>query len=179
MAHSRAHSYEARASGRKKFDLNLRTYRQICDRKEAHTDLANIDPKGFNATRFGEYMDRGVEQLTFSSAPVLPEIASEKHWQKHEDKVAHAGIRTEITKGSVLPHRWDTSSCEYHGDFSLPTWLSNSGCLATRHGPPDSDLVRRQGIPAGLQVSTKRDRLVSEIWRYAQHALNLLRLLIA
>jgi hypothetical protein len=116
MAHSRAHSHQACASGRKKFDLNLRAQRQICHRKQAHTDIANIDPKCFNAARFGEYTDRGVEQLTFSSPPVLLEIASEKHWQKHEDKVAHGGSRTEITKGSVLPHRWDTSSCEYNGD---------------------------------------------------------------
>ena len=102
MAHSRAHSLRTRAFGRKKFDLNLRAYRQICNHKQAHTDVANVDPKCFNRARFGKYTDGGVEQLTFLSAPVLLEIASEKHWQKHEDKVAPGGGRAEITKGSVF-----------------------------------------------------------------------------
>ena len=82
MAYSSPKSRSFCGSGRKKFDLNLRIHRQIGDGKQGHADIADIDTKRFNAAGLGEYADRSIEQLAPSSAPVLIEVASEKHWRK-------------------------------------------------------------------------------------------------
>src|ERR1700680_4681545 len=103
MAYSCPNSHWLFGSGRKKFDLNLGIYRQICDRKQGHADITNIYAERFNAARLSEYTDRSIEQLPSSSAPVLIEVAFEKHWRKGtEDRVARRRSRTKITK--VHPH---------------------------------------------------------------------------
>jgi hypothetical protein len=103
MAYSSPKSRSLCGSGRKKLDLNLRTYRQICDGKQGHADITDIDTKCFKAAGLGEYAHRSIEQLTPSPAPVLIEVAFEKHWRKGtEDRVARRRSRTKITK--VHPH---------------------------------------------------------------------------
>jgi hypothetical protein len=82
MAYSSPNSRPLRGSGQKQFDFNLRTYKQICNRKQGHADVANIYSERFNIPGFGEHTDRGIEQLASLATPVLAEVSSEKHWRR-------------------------------------------------------------------------------------------------
>lgn len=103
VADDGAQSKRGRASGRTEFDFDLRVQRQIRDCKQAHPNIADVDSEGFDAAEAGEHPDGSVEQLAFSSPPVLPGIEFEKHGGSNGNiKVAHDGSCAEITKGSVL-----------------------------------------------------------------------------
>ncbi len=88
MANSPTNLNQRLASGRKEFDLNLGPQGQICNGKEAHADLAEIDAKSIYVGRSSEYLHGGVQQLALPAAPVLFEVASENHPYTSEDKVA-------------------------------------------------------------------------------------------
>ena len=88
MANNPRNSNKFRATGREKFDLNLRSYGQICHGKQAHADIAEIDAKSVQVGRFGEYSHRGAQQLTFPASPVWFEGAFENHPSTGEDTVA-------------------------------------------------------------------------------------------
>jgi hypothetical protein len=97
MANNPGNSNKCRASGPEKFDLNLRSYGQICHGKQAHADIANIDAKSFQVGRLGEYLHRGVQQLAFPASPVWFEGALENHPSTGEDTVAQQSSRAKIT----------------------------------------------------------------------------------
>ena len=86
-------------SGRKELDLNLRAHRQICQRKQAHAHLAEINTDGVHAGRIAENLYRGVEQLAFLATPVWLETALENHPHTLEDKVAQRSSRAKVTEG--------------------------------------------------------------------------------
>jgi len=67
------------ASGRKKFNLNLRSQGQIGEGEQTHPDLAEIDAQSIDAGRSSEYLDRGVQQLALPAAPVWLGIEFEIH----------------------------------------------------------------------------------------------------
>jgi hypothetical protein len=67
------------ASGRKKFNLNLRSQGQICESKQAHTDIAEIDAKSIHVDRSGEYVHGGIQQLAFLAPAVSFEVTLENH----------------------------------------------------------------------------------------------------
>jgi hypothetical protein len=79
MTNRPGNSHRFRASWWKKFRLNLRAQGQICDRKQTHADIADIDPYGVKAARSGEHLHRSVQQLTFPATPVWLEEAREDH----------------------------------------------------------------------------------------------------
>jgi hypothetical protein len=81
-------SDEFRASGREKFDLNLRSHLEICHGKQAHADVAEIDTKSIQLGRLGEYLHRGVQQLAFPASPVWFEGPFEDHLSTGKDTVA-------------------------------------------------------------------------------------------
>jgi len=56
MANNPRNSNQFRASGREKFDLNLRTQGQICDGKQTHADIAKIDADSIHVRMVGEYL---------------------------------------------------------------------------------------------------------------------------
>ena len=58
------------ASGRKKFNLNLRSQGQIGESEQAHPDLAEIDAQSIDPGRASEYLHRGVQQLALPAPPV-------------------------------------------------------------------------------------------------------------
>ncbi len=97
MANNSGNSNKFRASGAEKFNLNLRSYGQICHGKQAHADIANIDAKSFQVGRLGEYLHRGVQQLAFPASPVWFEGALENHPSTGEDTVAQQSSRAKIT----------------------------------------------------------------------------------
>jgi hypothetical protein len=97
MADNPGNSNKFRASGREKFDLNLRSHGQICHGKQAHADLAEIDAKSIQVGRLGEYLHRGVQQLAFPASPVWFEGAFENHPFTGEDTVAQQSSRAKIT----------------------------------------------------------------------------------
>jgi hypothetical protein len=70
MANNPRNSNQLRALGREKFDLNLRPQGQICEGKQAHAEIAEIDAKGIDLGELGEYLHARVEQLTFPAAPL-------------------------------------------------------------------------------------------------------------
>jgi hypothetical protein len=97
VANNPRKSNKFRASGREKFDLNLRSHGQICHGEQAHADIAEIDAKGIQFARLGEYLHRGVHQLAFSASPVCFEGAFENHPSTGEDTVAQQSSRAKIT----------------------------------------------------------------------------------
>ena len=60
MANRPTNTNPFRASGRKKFDLNLRSQRQIGDGKQAHPGIAEINTESIHAGRSGEYLHGGI-----------------------------------------------------------------------------------------------------------------------
>src|SRR5215470_6082644 len=66
------------ASGCHKFNLNLRSQRQIRHGKQTHPDIAEIDAKSIHLRRVCEYLDRGIQQLPLSTTPVV-EVVFEYH----------------------------------------------------------------------------------------------------
>jgi len=58
------------ASGRKKFNLNLRSQGQIGEGEQAHPDLAEVDAQSIDPGRLREHLDRGIQQLALPAAPV-------------------------------------------------------------------------------------------------------------
>ena len=79
MANNPGNSDKFRASGREKFDLNLRSHLEICHRKQAHAAVAEIDTQSFQLGRLGEYLHGGVQQLAFPASPVWFEAPFEDH----------------------------------------------------------------------------------------------------
>jgi hypothetical protein len=97
MANNPGNSDEFRASGREKFDLNLRSHLEICHGKQAHADGAEIDTKSIQLGRLGEYLHRGVQQLAFPASPVWFEAPFEDHLSTGKDTVAKQSQRAKIT----------------------------------------------------------------------------------
>src|SRR5713226_10429202 len=97
MANNPRKSDKFCASGREKFDLNLRSHGQICHGKQAHADIAEIDAKSIEVARLGEYLHRGVQQSAFPASPVWFEGAFEDHPSTGEDTVAKQSSRAKIT----------------------------------------------------------------------------------
>jgi hypothetical protein len=79
MANSPTNSNPFQAAGRKKFNLNLRSQRQTRDGKQAHSDIAEIDPQSMYVGGSGEYLHGGVQQLALPATPVLFGFAFENH----------------------------------------------------------------------------------------------------
>ena len=88
MANNAGNSDRFRASGREKFDLNLRSHLEICHGKQAHADVAEIDTKTIQLGRLGEYLHGGVQQLAFPASPVWFEAPFEDHLSTGKDTVA-------------------------------------------------------------------------------------------
>ena len=97
MANSPVNSNPFFASGRKKFNLNLRSQGQICDGKQAHADIAKIDADSVHARMLGEYLYRGVQQLAFPASPVWFVTAPQDHQSTSRNKVAQRFPQTKIT----------------------------------------------------------------------------------
>jgi len=79
MANSPTNSNPFLASGRKKFNLNLRSQGKIRNGEQAHPDIAEIDAKSIHLGGSSEYLHRGVQQLALSATPVLFGVAFENH----------------------------------------------------------------------------------------------------
>lgn len=79
MANNPRNSNRLRASGREKFDANLGPYGKICDGKQAHAGIAEIDAQSIHLDRPGENLHAGVQQLAFPPSPVWFEAALENH----------------------------------------------------------------------------------------------------
>src|SRR5882724_3536461 len=97
MANNPRNSNQFRAAGREKFDLNLRSYLEICHGKQAHADVAEIDTKTIQLGRLGEYLHGGVQQLAFPASPVWFEAPFEDHLSTGKDTVAKRSLRAKIT----------------------------------------------------------------------------------
>jgi len=97
MANKRRNSTRFLASGREKFDVNLRSHRQICHGKQAHADIAEIDAKSIDMGKLSEYLHGGVQQLAFPASPIWFEVAFETHPSSGEDTVAQPSLRAKIT----------------------------------------------------------------------------------
>src|SRR5713101_8428788 len=97
MANNPGNSDEFLASGREKFDLNLRSHLEICHGKQAHADGAEIDTKSIQLGRLGEYLHRGVQQLAFPASPVWFEAPFEDHLSTGKDTVAKRSLRAKVT----------------------------------------------------------------------------------
>jgi hypothetical protein len=97
MANNPRNSNKFCASGREKFDLNLRPHGQICDGKQAHADIAEIDANSIHVVRLGEYLHGSVQQLAFPASPVWFEAEVENHLSTSEDKLAQRSPRAKIT----------------------------------------------------------------------------------
>ena len=67
------------ASGRKKFNLNLRSQSQVGESEQTHPNVAEIDAKSIDPGRTSEYLHRGVQQLAVPAAPVWFGIEFEIH----------------------------------------------------------------------------------------------------
>jgi hypothetical protein len=85
MANSPTNATPFLASGRKKFNLNLRSQRQIHDGKQAHPDIAEIDAKRIHVGRASEYSHGGVQQLALSTTPVFFGVTLENHRYTSEE----------------------------------------------------------------------------------------------
>jgi hypothetical protein len=79
MANNPRNSNWFLVSGREKFDVNLRSDRQICHGKQAHADIADIDAKSIHMGKLSEYLHGGVQQLAFPASPIGFEVAFENH----------------------------------------------------------------------------------------------------
>jgi hypothetical protein len=97
MANNPGNSDKFRASGREKFDLNLRSHLEICHGKQTHADVAEIDTKTIQLCRLGEYLHGGVQQLAFPASPVWFEAPFEDHLSTGKDTVAKRSLRAKIT----------------------------------------------------------------------------------
>src|SRR4029077_14564485 len=97
MANHPGNSDKFGASGRAKFDLNLRSHLEICHGKQAHADVAEIDTKTIQLGRLGEYLHGGVQQLAFPASPVWFEAQFEDHLSTGKDTVAKRSLRAKIT----------------------------------------------------------------------------------
>jgi hypothetical protein len=97
MANNPGNSDKFRASGREKFDLNLRSHLEICHGKQTHADVAEIDTKTIQLGRLGEYLHGGVQQLAFPASPVWFEAPFEDHLSTGKDTVAERSLRAKIT----------------------------------------------------------------------------------
>jgi len=67
------------ASGRKKFNLNLRSQGQIGKGEQAHPDIAEIDAQSIHPNRSLEHLNGGVQQLALPPTPVWFGVAFENH----------------------------------------------------------------------------------------------------
>ena len=85
-------------SRRKKLDLNLRTQGQICQGKQAHAYVAEIDSESIHVGRTAEYLHRGVKDLSFLPTPVWLRAKLENHPHTLEDKVAQRSSRAKVTE---------------------------------------------------------------------------------
>jgi len=97
MANNPGNSNWFLTSGREKFDVNLRSHRQIYHGKQAHANIAEIDAKSIHMGKLSEYLHGGVQQLTFPASPVWFEVAFENHPSTGEDTVAQPSRRAKIT----------------------------------------------------------------------------------
>jgi hypothetical protein len=97
MANNPANSNKVCAPGREKFDLDLGSQGQVCDGKQAHADITEIDAKSIYLDRLGEYLHAGVQQLAFSPSPIWFEAAFENHPFTGDDKVAQPSPQAKIT----------------------------------------------------------------------------------
>ena len=79
MANRATNSNPFCAARRKKFNLNLRSQRQIREGKQAHPDLAEINTEGIHVGRSGEYLHGGIQPLAFPATPVRFEGSFENH----------------------------------------------------------------------------------------------------
>jgi hypothetical protein len=79
MANSATNSNPFLASGRKKFNLNLRAQGQIRDGKQAHPEIAEIDAESIRGVRSGEYLHGRIQQLALPATPVLFGVTFENH----------------------------------------------------------------------------------------------------
>src|SRR5215472_11046869 len=70
MADNPRESNRFQALGRHKFDLNVRSQREICHGEQAHPDVRDIDAKAIQMSRIGKYLHGGVQQLAFMTSPV-------------------------------------------------------------------------------------------------------------
>jgi hypothetical protein len=66
-------------SGWKKLDLNLRPHGQVCQGKDAHAYVAEIDSEGIHVKRTVEYLHGSVKQLAFSTTPIWFKSTLENH----------------------------------------------------------------------------------------------------
>ena len=66
------------ASGRKKFNPNLRSHWKVRDRKQAHPDITEIDAQGIRLGRLSKYLHGGVQQLAMVTTPVF-EVGLDRH----------------------------------------------------------------------------------------------------
>jgi hypothetical protein len=63
MADSSGNSHPFLGLGRKKFNLDFRAQVQICNRKQAHAAVAEIDTQSVNPARPSEYLHRRVQPM--------------------------------------------------------------------------------------------------------------------
>jgi hypothetical protein len=106
MANNPGNSNKFRASGREKFDLNLRSHGQICHDKQAHADITEIDAKSVELGRLSEYLHRRVQQLAFPASPVWFEGTFENHPFTGEHTVAQQSSWAKITDV-----QWNVERC--------------------------------------------------------------------
>jgi len=88
MANNPRNSNWVLALGREKFDVNLRSHRQICHGKQAHADIAEIDAKSIHMGKLSEHLHGGVQQLAFPASPIWFEVAFENQMSTGENTVA-------------------------------------------------------------------------------------------
>jgi len=70
MADNPRESNRFQPLGRDKFDLNVRSQREICHGEQAHPHVRDIDAKTIQMSRIGQYLHGGVQQLAFTTTPV-------------------------------------------------------------------------------------------------------------
>ena len=64
---------------RKELDLNARAETKMRNRKQAHSEIAEIDAEGIELGGSGEHLHGRVQQLARAAAPVGLEGAFENH----------------------------------------------------------------------------------------------------
>ena len=58
-------------SGLTKLKLNLRAYGKICDAKQTHADVAEIDPESVHVKRLRKDLYGSVHHLAWPAAPIF------------------------------------------------------------------------------------------------------------
>src|SRR6266851_2746330 len=151
MANNPGNSDKFGASGREKFDLNLRSHLEICHGKQAHADIAEIDTKTIQLGRLGEYLHGGVQQLAFPASPVWFEAPFEDHLSTGKDTVAKRSLRAKITnvqwkgerlfnrylglsKTAITHNRVNGCSGNFSPTMSVQTFVSEAARLPARAG---------------------------------------------